>query len=145
VLAFPRLLAFGGLAAAAALTFVLLRPAAGPQAPAPVPGDGFRGGSAVQDPAALAPRGASQGLPAEFRWQGISSPARYRVLILDSDGEPVWSSEEVDGTTMAWPGELSLKPGSYFWQVIAQPRGGLPGDRRASALVSFELVTSSPR
>jgi hypothetical protein len=143
ILAFPRGLLLGGLAAAAAVAVVLLRPAAGPEAPAVPPGDGFRGEATSQDPAPIAPRGSVAGVPAELRWKGIEAPALYRVVLLDADGEPVWSSAEIDGTALAWPAGLDLKPGSYLWQVIALPRGGLPGDRRASALAGFEVVTSS--
>jgi hypothetical protein len=145
VLAFPRYLWLGGLAAAAALALVLLRPAAGPSVTAPGAGDGFRGTSTRDDPAPLAPRGSVAGTPGELRWKGIATPALYRVVVLDGEGEPVWSSADVEGTVMAWPAGLELKPGSYFWQVIALPKGGLPGDRRASPLAAFELVTSSRR
>jgi len=143
LIAFPRWPFLGGLAAAAALTAILLRPAAAPQVP--LSGDGLRGTLDVQDPAALSPRGHVTGLPAELRWQGIATPSLYRVVILDSDGEQVWSSPDVDGSRLDWPRDLELRSGTYFWQVIALPRGGLPGDRRASALATFEVVTSSRR
>jgi len=143
VLPFPRWALLAGLAAAAALAVVVLRPATGPRVPAAPASDGFRGAARSLDPVPLAPRGRVSGLPAELRWQGIATPTLYRVVVLDAEGEGVWSSGEVDGTALAWPAELSLKPGSYFWQVTALPKGGLPGDRRASSLIAFEVVTSS--
>lgn len=143
VLRFPRGLLLGGLAAAAAVAIVLLRPVTSPEIPESPAGDGFRGSRASLDPVAEAPLGRVLGLPTALRWRGLSAPALYRVVILDAEGEPVWSSAEVDGTALAWPAELELKPGSYYWQVIAEPRGGLPGDRRASTLAGFEIVTSS--
>lgn len=143
VLAFPRWPVLLGLAAAAVLTLVLLRPASGPGlAPAPK-SDVFRGDTDILDPAPLVPQGRVVGLPAELRWRGISVPADYRVTILDGEGEVVWTSPVLDATTLAWPAELTLKPGSYFWQVSALPRSGLPGDRRASPLGTFELVSAS--
>ena len=143
VLGFPRGLLLGGLAAAATLAVVLLRPAAGREVPGSLPGDGFRGAAEGLDPAPLAPRGRVAGLPTGLRWTGTATPALYHVVVLDADGEPVWSSGEIEGSGMPWPAELDLKAGPYFWQVIALPRGGLPGDRRASALAAFEVVTSS--
>jgi hypothetical protein len=142
-LAYPRGLLLGGLAAAAALAAMLFWPAAGQRPRATPPGDGFRGAAESLDPAPETPRGRVQGLPTELRWKGVPSPARYRVVVLDPDGEPIWSSGEVEATTLPWPAGLVLKPGSYFWQVIALPRGGLPGDERASALAAFEVITSN--
>jgi len=145
VLPFSRGLLLGGLAAAASLAVILLRPAATPEVPRSSPGNGFRGAPSSLDPVPVAPRGRVAGIPTELRWHGTSAPALYRVMILDADGETVWSSGEIDGTALSWPRELELKPGSYYWQVVALPKRGLPGDRRASALVAFEVVTSSLR
>jgi hypothetical protein len=143
VLPFSRGLLLGGLAAAAALAILLLRPAMNPEVARPPAGDSFRGSTVSLDPIPQAPLGRVVGLPSGLRWRGISGTALYRVIILDADGEAVWSSGDLEATALAWPRELALKPGSYYWQVIAQPRGGLPGDRRASALAGFEVVTSS--
>jgi hypothetical protein len=143
VLPFSRGVMLGGLATAAALAILLLRPAAAPEVPHPPAGDSFRGSTATLDPVPEVPAGRVVGLPAQLRWRGISGPASYHVVILDADGEPVWSGAETRGTALSWPSELELKPGSYYWQVIAQPEGGLPGDRRASTLAAFEVVTSS--
>jgi hypothetical protein len=146
----PRIGGFGArrsllLGLAASVLFLLFRPAADPSTPPLPEAATYRGGAAVLAPAPLTPRGSVASLPAELSWTPISEPALYRVIVLNADGDPVWSSGEVDAATLPWPADLQLRPGRYSWQVEALPRSAWHGERLSSSLLGFEIVTSSPR
>jgi hypothetical protein len=123
----------GGLAAAAALAWVLLRPL--PPTASPPPLAEVRGGSAVAVP--VQPIGPLTSRPAIFEWRPTSSARAYRVQVLDAQGDTIWSSPEVTSTTVALPEHVALRPGRHYWQVLAIPADG--GEFVASGMADFEL------
>jgi hypothetical protein len=138
----------GGLAAAAALAgWVVLRPLP-PAAPVAEPrgADELRGGAAptAAAPRPVAPSGRLATAPRGFRWEGMADARAYRVRVLRGDGDPVWTSPEVEGLEVAWPSDVPAAPGSYMWRVDALPRWGAAGDVVGSPFVPFE-ITASPR
>ena len=63
-----------------------------------------------------------------FRWRGAPTPAKYRVLIFDTSGEPVWKAEIENqaGIIDAGPPptELLAAGGGFFWEVHEEREGG---------------------
>jgi hypothetical protein len=104
--------------------------------PGPDP-DALRGGSAAAL-APIAPVGRIEAPPARFRWHGLPGAVAYRVVLLDGNGEPVWSSADVTEPSCAWPSRLPLAPGTYSWQVIATLRVSSGTEPAASPLVTLE-------
>jgi hypothetical protein len=141
VLSFPARWGWGALAAAAAALLIALVPLLRP-IPAPVAtpaGDRVRSGEGAV-PVPLEPKGPLRAPPRVFRWQGIEAARRYRVEVSRGDGEPVWVSTVVEGTSVEWPSSLVPEPGVYFWQVVALPGTDRPiGTPPLSELVSFEI------
>jgi hypothetical protein len=124
---------FAGLAAAAVLAlafFLPLRPASSP------PKDGVRGPD-VSTPLAIAPVGDLAAPPSSFRWTPLSSAARHRVELSHADGDPLWTSADLEGSEAAWPKDIRLGPGTYYWRVVAVP----DPDRRLSSPVASPLVS----
>jgi hypothetical protein len=132
----------GGLAAAAAVVWALARPALAP-APAPLPSPEVMRGADPARPRALEPMGHQRATPAFFRWEPQAGARAYRVEVFDASGEPLWKSPEVSGTSLAWPAALSVKPGTYYWQVVALAGSGQPADAVASPMASFEITPGS--
>ncbi len=75
--------------------------------------------------------------PDGFSWKGSAAARAYEVELFDADGERIWDSGELVGTSVPWPQKLAPEPGRYYWHVIAIQAER--GERLASPLVSFDL------
>jgi hypothetical protein len=129
----------GGMAAAAAVVWVLARPALAP-APVAVSSPELTRGAEASRPRAVEPVGRLSTAPESFRWEPQPGARAHRIEVLDASGELLWTSAELEGVTLAWPAGLKLvKPGIYYWQVVAVPSSGRAADAVASPMVSFEL------
>jgi hypothetical protein len=128
----------GAVAAAAAAVLAVwigVRPPA-PE-PAPSPPEALRSGSAAAGPGPvlLAPLGAVTA-PPELAWEPVAGAQRYRLELLDAEGEIVWTATTA-GTSVPWPAAVPRRPGRYYWRVIAElERGGTV----ASALEDFDVA-----
>lgn len=130
-----------GLAASLALAMLVGLRLSSPDAPAPPAraGDPLRSADAA--PVPLEPQGRLASTPSAFRWQAAAGLRAQRVELLSADGRALWSSAEVAGTSVAWPADLRLAPGRYYWRVVAAPTHGAPAsEARLSALVQIEIA-----
>jgi hypothetical protein len=131
----PNVLAWGGgLAAAAVVAWVMVRPLPPPVSPPPASTE-VRGGAEAAVP--VRPVGALTARPAVFEWRPAADARAYRVQLLDAQGENIWSSAEVTATTVTLPADLVLRPGRHYWQVLAVPAGG--GQISASPMADFDV------
>ena len=123
----------GGVAAAAVLAWVVVRPLPPPVIPSPT--QELRGGSAA--PLPLRPVGTQTTRPSVFEWKPTEAARAYRVQLFDGQGDRIWSSGEITGTTVALPADVALRPGRHYWQVMAVPAGG--GGMSASPMADFDI------
>jgi hypothetical protein len=124
---------YAGLAAAAVLVLAVVLPFR--TTPDPTP-DVVRGG-VLSTPIAVAPVGELTSAPTAFRWTRLAGAARHRVELYGANGDLLWTSRDLEGTQTAWPAEIRLGPGTYFWRVIAVP----DPDRRLSSPVASPLAS----
>jgi hypothetical protein len=132
---------YAGLAAAAALIIAFLLPARRPTSPPTDPGLIRSPMSAAPEP--VRPIGALSARPQTLEWREVAGADGYRVELWN--GGPVWSQENVEGTSVALPRAIALSPGVvYYWKVtaLAGPDRRLSSDV-ASPLVSFEIQPRS--
>jgi hypothetical protein len=132
---------FAGAAAAAAVVVALLwTPALPPGPPGSLPPDQDLRQGGAGGPVPLAPRGPLTGPAAAFRWEAVPDTRAYRVELLTTGSEVVWSSGEVHGTETGWPPGLKPAPGRYYWHVGAIPSwSAAAADVVWSPLVEIEL------
>jgi hypothetical protein len=128
---------WGGLAAAATLVWAIAQPRPA-LAPAPEPQGGDLRGPAQARPVLLEPVGTVARWPERMRWDPVAQARGYRVKILDSQGDLLWTSQVVVETTLAWPDEVTPQPGRVYWQVTAFLQGGTDADGVDSVLVRFD-------
>jgi hypothetical protein len=128
----------GGVAAAAAVVWLLARPAIAPT-PAPAGTPAVTRGTEPAVPRALEPVGRLAAAPTAFRWSPLATARAHRLQLLDGSGELLWTSLDVTGTSLAWPSAVAAKPGTYYWQVIAVAPNGRAVDEVTSPMVSFEI------
>jgi hypothetical protein len=135
---------WAAVAAAAAVVFAIAQPRsalAPARTPSPAASSGLelRGGPARR-PELASPLGAVARWPESLRWEASAGARAYRVRILAADGEPVWASALVAGTSVAWPASVGPRPGRLYWQVIALPEGGGEADAVASVVGSIDYT-----
>jgi hypothetical protein len=141
VLAWPSRWVYGGLAAAAAVLLVMWLPLRHTGSPAPSASPDQVRSPVKATPVPLEPTGRVTDAPRAFRWQPVAGAVRYRVELLDGQGNPLWSSAPLEGTAVEWPPTVPRSPGRYYWQVVALPDPAQPlAAPAASALVSFEIA-----
>lgn len=141
----PPALRWGALGLAASLALAtlvglrLLTPET--QAPSPLPSAADPLRSSARAQRLLEPQGRLAHPPGAFRWEGAAGLRAYRVELLSADGRTLWSSPEVEGNSTAWPADLRLAPGRYYWRVLAGPRLGAPASEALlSTLVQIEIA-----
>jgi hypothetical protein len=136
-LASTRWVWWGSLAAAATLVWAIAQPRPA-MAPASDSGAATLRGPGHARPILLEPVGTLARWPDRLSWEPFAQSGAYRVKVLDAQGDEVWTSPLVTGTSIGWPPEVSARPGRMYWQVTAYPRGGADADGVASVLARFD-------
>lgn len=117
----PNWLAAGGLAAAAAITALILASPGAEQANRSV----LRSGrdtaltGTLLEISVLEPRDSQ--IPAserlKFQWEPLGTDVLYRFTLTRQDGSVLWN-QDTPGTEVVLPDSVNLKPGGrYFWYV----------------------------
>jgi hypothetical protein len=128
---------WGGLAAAAVLVWAIAQPRPA-LAPAPdTDGSDLRGPARTR-PVLEEPIGTLGVWPERLRWEPVGQVRGYRVKILDGEGDELWSSPLLTGTSIAWPAEVPPRPGRTYWQVTAYPAAGNDADGVTSVMARFD-------
>jgi hypothetical protein len=112
-----------GLAAAAAIAVVLIRPADTARESAPVSAE-RRGIGDEPERVEIVSPGDAQHVSSDtqpFAWHAIEG-ARYRVVILDNDGNTVFENTQSD-TLLKLPSSVRAA-GTYYWSVDALAADG---------------------
>ena len=128
---------YSAVVACVAIALACATPAGQSGATAPAPPSDVQNRLGVIDP--VTPERDSVGPPPKgFEWTAIEGADHYELgLSNDLDGV-VFSHNDVRGTTLAMPAEVSLMAGTYFWRVTAERAGRLVGDSGRSAFVVRE-------
>jgi hypothetical protein len=82
----------------------------------------------------VAPLGDVTAAPSVFRWNAVDGARAYRVRLSSDEGVPIWTRDEVEGTSVRLPDSISLRRGRYFWRVTASADGDVIAE---SALTPF--------
>ena len=120
------------LAATVLLAVGLGRMARAPDDAEPVRSGDDAGAVAVVAPAPEAPAGA----PLTFAWLPVAGATRYRVEVMNPEGEVSLEAETRD-TAVTIQGVARLAPGDYRWWVVAMtPRPGPRSELRPLRLTA---------
>jgi hypothetical protein len=105
-----------GLAAAAVIVAIVLRPTTRLDRGAPAERASINAGARMT---IVFPTGVVARSELRFVWRHDDRSSGYRVILTDSAGAPTWTEDVVD-TSAAPPASVRLKPGArYFWRVEA--------------------------
>lgn len=73
----------------------------------------------------LSPRRDAVGpLPARLEWSAVAGADSYRINVENEVDVQIFDQFGITTTSVPWPKEVRLDPGTYFWRIVA-----LSGDR----------------
>ena len=73
--------------------------------------------------------------PARLEWTAVEGAEHYHVTINTEIDTLALEQRGVKGTSIEWPRELELEPGTYFWRVVAMSGGRTLADSGRAAFV----------
>lgn len=63
-------------------------------------------------------------LPTTLEWTAAAGVDTYAVSVENEIEIGVFDQDGITGTSIPWPKEVKIDPGTYFWRIV-----GLKGDR----------------
>ena len=87
----------------------------------------------------IEPDGAVPEAPGQLRWEPVPDVEVYQVRIYVEDGTLAWTSDDVAGSSVAWPESVALGNETYYWGVTALRAGEIVAE---SGLATVELAAS---
>jgi hypothetical protein len=73
--------------------------------------------------------------PARLEWTAAAGAESYTVTVATEIDTMVFEHRGASGTAIAWPREIKLEPGTYFWRVVAIAGGRTIADSGRAAFV----------
>jgi hypothetical protein len=87
----------------------------------------------------LAPRRDSTGAaPSRFEWTAVEGADSYVFNLSNDIDYVVWRQVNLRQPTVAWPPQLKVEPGTYFWTVAALSDGRVVAESGRAAFVVVE-------
>jgi hypothetical protein len=78
--------------------------------------------------------------PKTFSWTVVQGADSYSIGVWNEVDVLVWRQNNIPTNSVAWPDDMPLEPGTYFWSVSALRNGEEVADSGLSAFV----VRTSP-
>jgi hypothetical protein len=86
----------------------------------------------------LAPkRDSTGGVPPKFEWTAIEGADQYVIQMWNDIDVLLWR-QYLPGTSVAWPKELKVEEGTYFWAVGALRGETVVGESGRAAFVILD-------
>jgi len=123
------------------LLFVLLSLACAPRDGAPGSSTPAAGVAAIQkvDIELVTPRRDFVGpVPARFEWTAVAGVDSYAIDVEDEIEIPVFDQGGITTTSVPWPKEVRVPPGTYFWRIVGVKGGRIVADSGRAAFVVME-------
>jgi hypothetical protein len=73
--------------------------------------------------------------PARLEWTAAAGAESYTITVATEIDTLVFEHRGASGTAIAWPREIKLEPGTYFWRVVAIAGGRTIADSGRAAFV----------
>ena len=73
--------------------------------------------------------------PTRLEWTPVSGVDRYDITVTNEIDGVVLEYKDVRTTSLDWPKESKLEPGTYFWRVIGLREGRRVADSGRAAFV----------
>ena len=77
-------------------------------------------------------------LPNRLEWTAVPDIDSYAINVEDEIEIPVFDQEGITTTSVPWPKEVKIPPGTYFWRIIGIKAGKVIADSGRAAFVVHE-------
>ena len=62
--------------------------------------------------------------PTKLEWTAVDGVDSYAISVENEIELPVFDQDGIKTTTVPWPKEVRVEPGTYFWRIV-----GIKGDK----------------
>lgn len=73
--------------------------------------------------------------PMKLEWTGVAGVDSYSITVVNEVDALILDSKGITATSLNWPKEMKLDPGTYFWRVVGIKDGRSVADSGRSAFV----------
>jgi hypothetical protein len=77
-------------------------------------------------------------LPVRLEWTAVTGVDSYEIGVENEIEIPVFDQQDIKTTSVPWPKEARVEPGTYYWRITAYKDGKLIGDSGRAAFVVRE-------
>ena len=76
--------------------------------------------------------------PTLLQWTAAEGADSYAVSVENEIEIPVFDQEDITTTSVPWPKEARVEPGTYYWRIVGLKDGRLIADSGRAAFVVME-------
>ena len=76
--------------------------------------------------------------PATLAWSAVDGADSYTVSVENEIEIPVFDQEAITSTSVPWPKEVRVEPGTYYWRITGLKSGKIIADSGRAAFVVRE-------
>src|SRR5262245_30929307 len=77
-------------------------------------------------------------LPTRLEWTAVDGVDSYAVSVENEIELPVFDQEGIKTTSVPWPKEVRIDPGTYFWRIVGLKGGKVIADSGRAAFVVMD-------
>jgi hypothetical protein len=77
-------------------------------------------------------------LPTVLEWTAAAGVDSYAVQVENEIEIPVFEQDGIAGTSMPWPKDFRIEPGTYYWRIAGLKGGRVVADSGRAAFVVHE-------
>jgi hypothetical protein len=76
--------------------------------------------------------------PAKLEWTAVAGADSYAVGVENEIEIPVFDQDGIKTTSIPWPKEVRVEPGTYYWRITGMKGGKIIADSGRAAFVVME-------
>ena len=76
--------------------------------------------------------------PAKFEWTAVQGVDSYAISVENEIEIPVFDQDGITTTSVPWPKDVRVEPGTYFWRIVGIKGGRVIADSGRAAFVVME-------
>lgn len=76
--------------------------------------------------------------PSKLEWTAVADADSYAVTVENEIEIPVFDQNGIKTTSVPWPKEARVEPGTYYWRIVGLKGGSIIADSGRAAFVVME-------
>ena len=76
--------------------------------------------------------------PTKLEWTAVEGADSYAVSVENEIEIPVFDQDGIKTTSVPWPKEARVEPGTYYWRIVGLKGGSIIADSGRAAFVVME-------